>query len=281
MELQTKKIPTGIQSIDTIVKGGFPSGSFTLLTGEVGAGSAEFAFTSAIMISLLKSGIITPTDPSGDVKIPESVCYISLTRSKEDVMREIALSFSEEYYNAIKENLVFKDFSKEYFKLSPFPFDEASTDTFESLRGLGREKDLLESLVDYLNDNASSSLVIVDSLTDLVRMYSDRIKWQDLISFLKGLQRAATTWDGLIYLLLTASIFEVSKQEEIADCADGVLVFEWGELGTAQRQRTMYVKKFRGLLPLLESENIAKFETIISPITGFEVSNVKMIMGRR
>jgi len=281
MGLLTKKIPTGIQSVDMIVKGGFPSGSFTLLTGEVGAGSAEFAFTSAIMISLLKSGIITLPGGNEDVIIPDSVCYISLTRSKEDIMREISLSFPEDYYSAIKDNLIFKDFSKDYFKLSPFPFDEWPTETFESLRGLGRDKDLLESLVDYLNENASGSLVIIDSLTDLVRMYSDRIKWQDLVSFLKGLQRASTTWDGLIYLLLTADIFESSKQEEIADCADGVLVFEWGELGTAQRQRTMYVKKFRGLLLQLESENIAKFETIISPSSGFEVSNVKMIMGRR
>ncbi len=73
----------------------------------------------------------------------------------------------------------------------------------------------------------------------------------------------------------------MGKQVEIADCADGVLVFEWSEIGTAQRQRAMYVKKFRGLLPQLEADNIAKFETRITPTSGFEVSNIQMIMGRR
>ncbi|MGB7533290.1 MAG: hypothetical protein WA977_10025 [Halobacteriota archaeon] len=278
--MEFKKISTGIDSVDLVMKGGFPSGSFILLLGEVGAGSAEFAFTSAIMLSLLKTKAL-PTEKGKGISIPDEICYVSLTRSKADILKEISLSFAPEYYEVIKENVIIKDFSKDYFKTSLISIPEEEEITFDSLRERGSGENLLSALMSYLADNASNNLVIIDSLTDLMRMYSGMMKWQDLISFLKGLQRASKEWDGLIYALLTANIFEMGKQEEIADCADGVLVFEWSEIGTAQRQRAMYVKKFRGLLPQLEADNIAKFETRITPTSGFEVSNIQMIMGRR
>ncbi|MHC1581853.1 MAG: RAD55 family ATPase, partial [Candidatus Syntropharchaeia archaeon] len=98
-------------------------------------------------------------------------------------------------------------------------------------------------------------------------------------SFLKGMQRESKKWDGLIYGLLTANIFGNGIEEEIADCADGVLVFEWDEKSGTRRQRTMYIKKFRGLLPLIEGDKISRFETKITVDHGFEVSNVKLIAG--
>jgi len=280
VEIDFKKMSTGIDSVDMVMKGGFPPGSFVLLLGEVGAGSTEFAFTSAIMLSLLKTKIPAAAEKGPGISIPDSVCYISLTRSKADILNEISLSFAPEYYEAIKENLIIEDFSKDYFKTSLVSIPEEKV-TFESLRDLGSERSLLTSLMSFLTENAPNNLVIMDSLTDLMRMYTGMMKWQDLISFLKGMQRASKVWDGLIYALLTANIFETGRQEEIADCADGVLAFEWNETGAAQRQRTMYVTKFRGLLPQLEADNIAKFETKITPTAGFEVSNIQMIMGRR
>jgi len=279
IEMEFKKISTGIDSVDLVMKGGFPSGSFILLLGEVGAGSAEFAFTSAIMLSLLKTKAL-PTEKGKGISIPDEICYVSLTRSKADILKEISLSFAPEYYEVIKENLIIKDFSEDYFKTSLISIPKEKV-TFESLRERGSGENLLSALMTFLAEKAPNNLVIIDSLTDLMRMYSGMMKWQDLISFLKGLQRASKEWDGVIYALLTANIFEMGKQEEIADCADGVLVFEWSEIGTAQRPRTMYVKKFRGLLPQLEADNIAKFETRITPNSGFEVSNIQMIMGRR
>lgn len=104
VEIDFKKISTGIDSIDLVMKGGFPPGSFVLLLGEVGAGSTEFAFTSAIMLSLLKTK--TPAAAAAEkgpgISIPDSVSYISLTRSKADILNEISLSFAPEYYEATR-----------------------------------------------------------------------------------------------------------------------------------------------------------------------------------
>ncbi|HMK48385.1 MAG TPA: hypothetical protein VK436_17310, partial [Methanocella sp.] len=79
---------------------------------------------------------------------------------------------------------------------------------------------------------------------------------------------------------LTANIFDRSNEEEVADCADGVLVFNWEATGTNQRQRMMYIKKFRGLMPYLEEDNVVRFETRVSASRGFEISNIREIIGR-
>ncbi len=101
-----------------------------------------------------------------------------------------------------------------------------------------------------------------------------------MILFLRGLQRVSKNWDGLIYAILNDGIFENREQEEIMECMDGVFVFDWEKLGPTQRNRIMYLKKFRGLLTGVEQENIVNFETQITPQKGFEVSNIKRIRGR-
>jgi len=59
-----------------------------------------------------------------------------------------------------------------------------------------------------------------------------------------------------------------------------VMVFEWDKQGASKRQRIMYMKKFRGLLPVLDQDNIVNFETQVSSQKGFEVSNIKRVRGR-
>jgi archaellum biogenesis ATPase FlaH len=124
-------------------------------------------------------------------------------------------------------------------------------------------------------------MVIIDSLTDLIRSSgSDNMTWVDLISLLKGIQRMSKQWNAIIYALLTSEIFDTSKQEEVSDCADGVLVFKWDVTGANQLQRMMYIKKFRGLMPYLEEDNVVRFETKVSSSRAFEISNIREIMGR-
>jgi len=155
-----------------------------------------------------------------------------------------------------------------------------TSSSIESLKWNEEKGNLMEALIGYLDKNAKDTLIIIDSLTALAQYCLKKIDWSDMILFLRGLQRASKNWDGLIYAILNKGIFQNSEQEGIMECMDGVFVFDWEKLGHTQRNRIMYLKKFRGLLPGVEQENIVNFETQISPQKGFEVSNIKRVRGR-
>lgn len=276
------KIPTGINSLDSILHGGFPSGSVVLLQGEIGAGDFEFALTTASRL------LMCGEKNDSCTIIPPKLCYLSFTRPTEDILKEVELSFPE-YYAVMEESIQqdrieFKDFSNAFFASSFIPSTWISTEkiepTFDSLKWSAEEKNLVETLVEYLDRNANGNIVIIDSLTALAQYCLNRMQWKDLIMFLRGLQRASKMWNGIIYALLSEGIFSNSKQEEIAECFDGAIVFKWEQLGPSQRQRTMHFKKFRGVLPALDEDNIVNFETQINSGKGFEVLNIKRVRGR-
>src|SRR2546426_646548 len=92
---------------------------------------------------------------------------------------------------------VFKDFSSVSSRHSVVPatwtneddvFDRPSTN-------------ILEELVAFLDENARGSMVVIDSITDLA--VSDIVEIKDLVTTIKGLQRVAKRWNGLVYLMLT------------------------------------------------------------------------------
>ncbi len=280
--MNQKKIPTGINSLDFILHGGFPSGSLVMLQGEIGAGDFEFALTSASRL------LMCGENNDSCTIIPSKLCYISFTRSTEDILNEVELSFPG-FYAVMKESIQqdrieFKDFSNAYFASSFIPASWMSTTrmepTFDSLKWSAEEKNLVETLVEYLDKNAKGNIVIIDSLTALAQYCLDRMEWKDLIMFLRGLQRVSKTWNGIIYALLSDGVFSNNCQQKIAECMDGVIVFKWEQLGPSQRQRTMHIKKFRGVLPVLDGDDIVNFETQISSGKGFEVSNIKRVRGR-
>lgn len=283
-ELHSVTMPTGIISLDSVMKGGFPAGSFVLLLGEIGAGNAEFAYTSVLsLLELHQNGKFSGA--FGNSALPEKICYISLTRSWEDVHDEIRRGFPEDFYE-ISDKIDFKDFSEEYFSRSSVPTEWVTepTLTFDSLREKVSGKGLISEIVAYLDENAPKSVVIIDSVTTLAEYCANpehSADWSDLISFFRGLQKISKEWGGIVYALLTAGILDRSLQEQVLDCADGVLIFEWDDFGETKRQRVMHVKKFRGLLPQLERANLVKFETSVTTDHGFAISKVKQVGWQR
>ena len=283
-ELHSVTMPTGIISLDSVLKGGFPAGSFVMLLGEIGAGNAEFAYTSVLsLLELQRNGNFSGA--FGNCVLPEKICYISLTRSWEDVHDEIGRGFPEDLYE-ISIKIDFKDFSEDYFSRSPVPTEWVAgpTLTFESLREKVSGRGLISEMVTYLDENAPKSVVIIDSVTTLAEYCANpehSTDWSDIISFFRGLQKISKEWGGIVYALLTSGILDSSLQEQIMDCADGVLIFEWDDFGAAKRQRVMHVKKFRGLLPQLERANLVKFETSVTTDHGFAISKVKQVGWQR
>jgi KaiC/GvpD/RAD55 family RecA-like ATPase len=300
MREMVKSIPTGIASLDSAIGGGFPAGSLVLLRGEIGSGHKEFMMTSAMMTAALRKGLIKPT-VAKDVFIPKEVWWATFTRSPEDLLQEVSLSFEKDLYDLF-ENVKFRDFSMEYFRASPVPMTWVSEEAekrdkkakLSSLEkafgGVHRKvtdtslkpKALLESLTDFLTDNAPNNVVVLHSLSDIARLYSDSDqRWYDFTLFIRGLQRAAKNWGGVIYTNMISNILSPDKEQEIAACVDGVLEFTWEEAGSSRRRRVLYFRKFRGLMPRMNSTTVIKFEVEVSPKMGFEVTKAEMIEGLR
>jgi KaiC/GvpD/RAD55 family RecA-like ATPase len=285
--MRLAKIPTGIKTFDVNINEGFPAGSVILILEDVGAGGREFLYTSIYNISqiishknnidLIKKKNKNPGDDETMIMLPNKICYVSISKSREDILTENAYAFHKEYYEAIKNGLVFKELSDIYFRHS------IAQNLWSEKKGImgfdsGSDKNILEELSEFLNENAEGNIVIIDSLTDLMVNEIDYLNKTDFIMFLKGMVNISKTWNGLIYMILSANILEKHMQEIINDVVDGVLVFEWYDKGSVKMRRNLYISKFRGLIPQLEQNKIAKFETKITYDDGFEVSNVRKII---
>ena len=278
-EGDVRRIPTGVADFDSIIQGGMPSGSVVLLLGDVGGGGLEFALTSAAKIGIVKEFPDTRNfmlgDAGRDGLLPEKMCYITFSRSKDDILREVKMSFNKDFYESLSTSLVFMDFSKDYFMHTVVPTSWVDSDQ-SGLFSDKKEDGLLEALVDFLDRNAPNSMIIIDSLTDLV--VSESVNFQDVVAVLKGIQRMAKKWGAVFYLILTDEILDRKRQQMIIDSVDGVLKFEWAKFHhTSKRQRYLYVEKFMSVLPHLDQERIARFATLITSQSGFVVINTERV----
>ncbi|MFD1632243.1 RAD55 family ATPase [Haloplanus ruber] len=275
------RVPFGISRLDSIIDGGAPPGSVVLLTGEAGAGAREFLHTSAAMNGLYHGDRDAFELHYGDVEAgaepPPEVHYVSFTADREHLAQELAYTMDEDLVRSAVEHIHFRDLSPEYFQLSPIPREwyAGEAQSVSDLATRERLESALSALGDYLGEHAPGNLVIVDSITDLVAAVSDDMTWSDIALLMKGIQKAAYDWGGLILLLVQQETLEPTELGHLMDAASGTMQFEW-ESGGSKRTRTMFVKEFRGVLSRLEDENIIRFETEVHE-AGFDVSGVRKI----
>lgn len=274
------RVPFGISRLDSMIGGGAPPGSVVLLAGEVGAGAREFAYTSAVMNGLARSDAEQFDLYYGDLddrsRLPEDIRYLSFTADESALIEEMRYTMELDLVEAGTGPMEFLDLSAEYFQLSQVPTEWYSEQT-QSITSLGDDhdrKDVLDALGDYLNDNAEDSLVVIDSITDLLSL-GDEMDWDDVPMLLKGLKRASNRWGGLILLLVSIDSLSDTQLGRLMEATDGAMLFEWAS-GGSERDRTMVVKQFRGVLSRLEAENIVQFETDITD-SGFDISDVRKI----
>lgn len=276
-----ERIPFGIRRLDTTIGGGAPPGSVVLLSGQAGAGAREFMYTTALMNGLIES------DPelfdlyygglSENATPPDEVHYVSFTSEKRQLHSEMALAINEEIVDSAVESIQFHDLSAEYFRLSPVPREWYSNRT-QSIAELGKgqeRRSVPEALGETLNEHAPNSLIVIDSIADLIETSTEDITWDDVPVLLKGIARAAFEWGGLVLVHANREALDDRRHGQLVDAADGTLVFEW-ESGGSTRDRTMVVKQFRGVLSRIEDEDIVQFETEIGE-SGFDISDVRKI----
>lgn len=276
-----KRIPLGVAGLDRMIGGGAPAGSVVLLAGESGAGAREFCYTSAAMNGLAEADPeqfdLYYGDLESGTELPESVHYVSFTDERSAIADEMGFVMDDELVDAGMADVSFVELAEAYFQLTPVPtnwYADRAADITE-LGDHTDRTDVLEALGDYLTEHATDSLVVIDSVTDLVAAADDRLGWSDLTVLLKGLKRAAHRWGGVILLLVNSELLHPTELGQLKEATDGTLLFEW-ESGGSERARTLVVEQFRGVLSRLEDENIVRFETEIRD-GGFDISNVRKI----
>ncbi len=257
------RIPTGVNDFDHIT-GGLPVGSVMLLSGEPGAGSYEFALTSAA--TLMRASHRKDTRNlylgryQGPVALPGRVTYVSLTRSREQLLREADAAFPAEYSQLLVEHMDFADLSAPYFADSVVPTTWADEDrSVLDASAPPRSTDgILGDLTAALEARGRGSLLIVDSLSDLLARSS--VSSDDLLTVIKGLRRRAKQWNGLIYLLLAKGVAEPRVEQAIKDSVDGVFDFSWVRHQTRSvRIRAMLIEKSMPLLAYVPQELQGRF----------------------
>lgn len=271
------RMPTGITSLDPLLDGGVPPGTVVLLLGEHGAGNVEFVQTSIMHLAILKrSG-----KAGKHLLLPDRIVYVTLTRMREDILREMALSFNPDLYTELKEEIVFHDLSELYFDASIVPPDwYGEGSSIERLQKKQRRDsgEILAELTRVLGKSPNNSLIVMDSLTDIAPPLARSPRWHAFIAFLRGLQQVAKRRNITIYLSLTSGILNRSEEIEIAECVDATLLFRWEDTGAQRRQRVMHFEKFRGVMPRLEDKDLVKFAAKISAAEGFEVQNIRVVV---
>ncbi len=276
-----QRLPFGISRLDQIIGGGAPRGSVVLVASDVGAGGREFCYTSVVINGLgladdeLFDHYYGPLE--GETALPEEIHYISFTHGRAAVENEMTRLLDHALVSRGMEHVSVAELAHEYFQSTPVPREwyTGSPGDITELGDRHSRRDVLDAFASYLTEHADSSLVIVDSVTDLVVSQDAGPDLRDLTVLLKGLARAMRRWDGLLLLLLNTDVLTETQFGRLNEASDGTLLFEW-ERGGTERDRTLIVQQFRGVLSQLEDENVVQFETEITQ-DGLDISNVKKV----
>lgn len=276
------RVPTGVADFDSL-SGGIPLGSVVLLLGEAGSGHQEFALTSATHLMFHhdeeRMHRFFLGAARGNFRYPQQVAYVSLTRSREQVLQEVRGSFDPLYLEVLERHLRFGDLSPEYFADSVVPAHWATTpapllSTAAPPRFDGGGP--LAAVARGLEEVGPSNVVILDSLTDL--LVRRGIATEDLLTLVKGLRRRAKGWDGLVYLLLSKGVAPADTEQALIDSVDGVLAFSWtANPLRSNRQRVMVIPKFMPVLAHVPHEHQGRFVIRISSLTGLVTTQYERI----
>jgi KaiC/GvpD/RAD55 family RecA-like ATPase len=275
-------VPTGVPDFDFLT-GGLPAGSVVLLFGSAGAGHQEFALTSAVHLMLRFDDPHLHRFYLGNAKgpfvFPDSVVYISTSRSQEQLMAELRGAFDGTYPGVLSRHLTFRDLSPSYFADTPVPAAWSSVGS-GLLSGIPARASATEgplrALADAIDEGGDNHLVIIDSLTDL--LVRRGIDAADVLTLVKGLRRRAKEWGGLVYVILSEGVAPPSVEQAVIDSVDGVLHFHWISSPThSHRQRAMLIEKFMPLLSRLPSEHQGRFVIRVNGKNGLVTTQYERI----
>lgn len=281
-DAESSRVPTGVPDFD-FYTGGIPTGSVVLLFGQAGAGHPEFALTSAAQLMLHRDDPGAHALHLGNARhplvVPESVAYLSTSRSREQVIGELRSAFGGSYPEVLGRHLRFRDLSPIYFSDTvvpsawasiPSPLLSASRDPLAPSNGPVR------AVADAADEHGPANLLVVDSLTDL--LVRPGVDASELLTLLKGLRRRAKEWNGLVYLLLSEGVAPPAVEQAVIDSVDVVLHFAWmTSPSRSHRQRSMLIEKSMPVLAHLPAEYHGRFVIRVNAGSGLVTTQYERV----
>lgn len=264
------KVPTFVQSLDTIMKGGIPGGSSVLLLGEPGAGNFEFSLTSAVNLARALDGKIPRGLENYEVEFPEGILYVSFSKPANEIIRILTLSLDESLAASLRKRISILDLSRLYYSQTQIPSSWIGGNTIRD------KENLVSSFIKEIDKAGKNKLIIIDSFTDLIT--SRYLDEKTMFDISRGISRASKTWNSIVYVLMTANIIEKRAEYVLMEIFDGTLLFEWNSMErSSKRKRYMSIPRFTGVLPLIEREKIERFDTEFDFKTGMIVLNTTKV----
>ncbi|MDY6780241.1 MAG: hypothetical protein SV760_06810, partial [Halobacteria archaeon] len=169
----------------------------------------------------------------------------------------------------LSENMTIRSFSEGYFNTLPLPSSFDSDDIGEikmveraeegdDKKGFttpdgsdDEEFDFLDDIAEYLSENESGNLVILDSVSELISLGRIRGEWEKVFGFLAGLRRACTQWGCVLYAVLDRFGDSFDDYERLGSIPDGTIHFHVREDKNGF-VRQMHVGSFRGKISKTE-----------------------------
>jgi KaiC/GvpD/RAD55 family RecA-like ATPase len=277
-----ERVPFGFRALDSRFQG-IPAGSAVLLSGGADAGTDAYANTSAAMIMMARHEprsyqSTTRNAVKNPSALPDSVHYLTLTRSEERVRADLRNTLSDDQFDILEANMTIADFSDEYLARTPVPATmfQRGTEEREEAGTEAEEPEAYESLLDeicnHLERVGDDAVVVFNSLTDMQRAMEFGLDRADFVGFLVGLRRAATMWGGITYVIYHREPELVREEEDINAALDGSIYFSYYPERT-QRRRTMSVGSFRGNL---DKRHQVMYDTGVTE-AGFTISSSQSI----
>lgn len=237
------KIPTGISSIDLAVSGGLPAGSLVVLYGKTGSGREAFIHTSAFINAAKKKGILSKSNVK-NTYLPENILYVLLSKTKNDVIRDVTVAYSDDLVEAFTEAVEFEDLMSDYYSSTLASLESSQEETSEE-----EEEDAIEivrSMIDLIEENGKKSLIFIDSLDDLIRAFPSGEERNLLSSFRTVRSRNRESWNSLIFSRLSGGIFPENVENSIFSISDGVFKFS-STVSGGSKTRKINCDKFSGV----------------------------------
>ncbi|MFB6297182.1 MAG: RAD55 family ATPase [Salinirussus sp.] len=272
-------IPFGMPSLDNSL-GGLPAGTATLLAGAPDAGAEAFVYTQAAQLVLAKHD---PGMYDADVgrfrdALPDHVVYLSLATGVRHILHGMNEVLDQYQFDALVEHMTLLDYSGSFLDFADVPaaFDadapEGPAATVTRQVDGDSFADFVERVADDAEAHGENSLVILDSLTDLLLARRFGLSERTMLGFLIGLREAASRWDGLVNVLHTQRAPEVRADAVTSSLLHGNIYFYSNDQGF-DTYRTMRIGSFGGAL---DRETQVVYGTSIGP-AGFRVKATKKI----